>query len=303
MGTHALSPLETLAVACRAADVDPGDATLLSHSTNVVYHLPSNGAVARITTGPHASERVRRTHAVTNWLVDQGFPATAPLPGAPVVTLADDACVSFWVYYPQPTAPADQPDSSHLGRLLHQLHQLDTPPAQLPEWIPLESLADTIADHDLSRILTREDRVWITDRITTIRGKLAVTDWPLGTGLIHGDAWAGNLLWDQTSSSRDVVLGDWDWVSIGPREVDLIPTWHATVRYNRPPTWHAQFAAAYGYDLATWSGYDLLLQMRDLVQLTGPIRRAPHSPTALGRLRQRLGDLRRGDRDGEWTSR
>ncbi len=297
----AADPAEVaLAAACQERGLDPAGAALLSHSSNAVYHLPRVAAVARITTGPGACERVARTQSVTRWLVDQGFAATEPLRGTPMVDLDDHTCVSFWVYYPQDLRRQEQPDSSHMGRLLRELHQTEPPHIELPAWTPLESLAATVGDPDRSQAITPADRSWLSDRVAQVREQLLSVDWPLGTGLIHGDAWAGNLLWDTTSDA--VVLGDWDWVSTGPREVDLIPTWHATIRYGRPPSWPQRFTEEYGFDLATWPGYDVMLQMRDLVQLTGPLRRAPHSPAALAALHQRLGDLRRGDRHSTWAA-
>lgn len=43
-----------------------------------------------------------------------------------------------------------------------------------------------------------------------MRAAIAVLDWPLGTGLIHGDAWAGNLLSCPGRPPAGAVLGDWD---------------------------------------------------------------------------------------------
>ena len=125
---------------------------------------------------------------------------------------------------------------------------------------------------------------------------------PLGTGLIHGDAWAGNLLSSPGTPPVGAVLGDWDWVSAGPREIDLIPTWHAAARYGKPASWVSDFTSQYGYDLARWEGYPIMLAMRDLVQLTGPIRRARDSDPHRQALRQRLDSLRCGDATSVWTA-
>jgi aminoglycoside phosphotransferase (APT) family kinase protein len=102
-----------------------------------------------------------------------------------------------------------------------------------------------------------------------VRRELAELDWPLGEGLIHGDAWAGNLLWDTATTPPRAVVCDWDRVSWGPREIDLIPTWHAAVRYGRDEAWIQDFIKHYGYDLRDWAGYPTLLAMRDLAQLPG----------------------------------
>lgn len=302
--SHAVS--HAVSHAGRQRGLSTTGAALLSHSSNAVFLLPEVPAVARVSTGAGAAARIARTQIVTGWLADRGFGATAPLPGADQVDIDEHTTVSFWVYYPQDHADTGPPlDAGGLGRLLRGLHDLgDTtvdPPFDLPTWTPLESLAATVNDPAQSAALNDAERIWLLHRIHQIRSELAALDWPLGHGLIHGDAWAGNLLHDPAAGR--VLLGDWDWVSHGPHEVDLIPTWHATVRYGRPPTWARAFVDRYGYDLATSPRYDVLLQMRDLVQLTGPIRRAPHSPAAANRLAQRLGDLRRGDRVATWQAR
>jgi aminoglycoside phosphotransferase (APT) family kinase protein len=243
---------------------------------------------------------VARSQAVVRWLVrEQGFPATEPLADTSPVTV-DGAVVSFWAYYPQP-GPASSPQTSaHLAVLLRLLH--DTPPAPvvLPPWIPLTSLQSTAEDTTLSTALTGDERTWILHRISEVREQMAGMEWPLGTGLIHGDAWAGNLLSSSGSSPAGVVLGDWDGVSLGPREVDLIPTWHAAARYGKPPSWTSDFTRKYGYDLAGWDGFPVLMAMRDLVQLNGPIRRAPDSEPHRQVLRQRLDDLRAGRTTTTW---
>ena len=222
-------------------------------------------------------EQVARSQAITRWLAQEHhFPATQPLDDTSPVTV-DTAVVSFWTYYPQPEN-APPLTSAHLAILLRLLHQSETPPVALPTWVPLASLHATVTDPALSAVLTDDERAWIMGRITEVRDKIASLDWPLGTGLIHGDAWAGNLLSSPGAAPVGAVLGDWDWVSTGPREIDLIPTWHAAARYGKPTSWVSDFTARYGYDLARWEGYPVLMAMRDLVQLTGRSA-APATPT------------------------
>ncbi|MEV0675415.1 phosphotransferase [Actinosynnema sp. NPDC050436] len=120
----------------------------------------------------------------------------------------------------------------------------------------------------------------------------------MGRGLIHGDAWAGNLLAGPTPHA--VLLGDWDSVSAGPREIDLVPSWHAARRYRDSPTWAGRFAARYGYDLSTSPAFELLMELRDFVQISGPLRHAAHSPRHAAALRQRLDGTRTRD-TGRWS--
>jgi hypothetical protein len=262
--------------ASAAVGLDTAGARLIHNYSNVIYLLPVNDAVARITFGHDAAEQVTRSQAITSWLRHQHqFPATQPLDNTSPVTV-NSAVVSFWAYYPEPEN-APPLTSGQLAALLRLLHQAETPPLTLPAWLPLSSLHATISDPTLSAALTGDERTWIRNQITEVRDKIGGLDWPLGTGLIHGDAWAGNLLSSPGAPPVGAVLGDWDWVSAGPREIDLIPTWHAAARYGKPASWVSNFTSQYGYDLAQWEGYPVVLAMRDLVQLTGPIRRARDS--------------------------
>lgn len=299
--THQPDHWLALRQASAAVGLDAAGARLIHHYSNAIYLLPAQNIVARITYGHDAAERVARSQAIVRWLTrQQRFPATEPLDDVGPVTV-NGAAVSFWVFYPQPDK-APPLTSGHLAVLLRLLHRAGTPPVSLPSWVPLESLHATLEDRARSAALTDEERAWGMSRITEVRDEIAGLDWPLGTGLIHGDAWAGNLLSCPGTRPAEVVLGDWDWVCFGPREVDLIPTWHAAARYGKPESWVTEFARAYGYDLGRWDGYRVLMVMRDLVQLTGPIRRASDSEPHRLALRQRLDDLRAGDITSAWKA-
>jgi hypothetical protein len=67
-------------------------------------------------------------------------------------------------------------------------------------------------------------------------------------------------------------------------------------------SWISDFISQYGYDLGQWDGYPVLMAMRDLVQLTGPIRRARDSDRHRRALRQRLDSLRCGDTTSIWRA-
>lgn len=295
-------PEKAVHAACAARGLDVTGMQLLHHYSNAVVLLPGEGGVARVATGRHDVAQIKRSQDVTRWLVDQhSFPATRPLPGVDLVQLDATTTVSFWVYYPQPSPP--QPlNSAHLGHLLAGLHAVPTPPGDLPPWVPLASLDHALGDDTASVALDDADRHWLQRRIDEVRDELATLDWALGHGLIHGDAWVGNLLCAPTATHGGAVLGDWDRVAHGPREVDLIPTWHAARRYGKGPAWTRDFIHRYGHDLAGWSGFRALLAMRDLVQISGPLRRAPHSPPHARVLRQRITGLRSGDSTTVWTA-
>ncbi|WP_112273527.1 phosphotransferase enzyme family protein [Lentzea terrae] len=286
-----------LRAACSRAGLDDADARLIHHYANVVCLLPAERVVARIARDGQVG-RVQTALHLARWLTDvHGYPATAPLPSLEPVVVDDSTVVTFWAYYPQPPGVVS-PDSAHLGRLVRRLHQLPTPPVNLPlpVWQPLRSLEALVTGPNGSAALSRGDQRWLLNRIDEVRRDLAALDWPLGFTTIHGDAWAGNLLWDTAATDVPVRLGDWDTACHGPREVDLIPSWHAAVRYGRGPQWAEAFALAYGYDLSAWDdGFPILFAMRDLVQLAGPLRRAADESTFAAAVQQRLDGIKAGD--------
>lgn len=286
---------DALRIACRRAGLDPAGARLIHHYANAVFLLPRPRVVARLGSG---ETRARTSVAVTRALAAAGFPATAPLELAQPIRVAPHTVVTFWRYYPQPPRPAFT--AAQLARLLHQLHQLPDLGIDLPTWTPLRSLESALRDEQADQLISAADRDWLLRRVTSLRAELATLHYPLGCGLIHGDAWAGNLLAD--GPRHDVVLGDWDSVCHGPREVDLVPTWHATIRYGRPRSWAREFAETYGHDLARWDGFDQLCRMRDLVQLTGPLRRGHTDPAIATALRQRLTSIKAGDTSSAWRT-
>jgi Ser/Thr protein kinase RdoA (MazF antagonist) len=186
---------------------------------------------------------------------------------------------------------------THLAAFLRQLHQLTTPPAdlpvELPTYQPLQSFTAVLA---AARGLPDDDLDFLAD--TRQRLLTAYTDlaFVLPPGLIHADAWTGNLLWDGDRT----VLADWDAVSHGPREQDLAIT-HQTARIGVPRSERQAFADRYGFDVTTWDGYPVLRDIHQLHTLTSFIRLAPTDPAARAELRHRITCLRNGDQSTRWT--
>ena len=95
---------------------------------------------------------------------------------------------------------------------------------------------------------------------------------PLGYGVIHGDANVGNGARRRAGSA---VLIDLDSFSIGPREWDLIQTalfadrlgWHTAEEYRT-------FVDVYGYDITRWESYSILADMREVVMTAWMSRKA-----------------------------
>jgi len=287
---HEIAP-RALADAARRANLDDAHAELIRLFSTAVYHLPAADAVARIAlvTAPQSVTSLATSVQVTRWLTASGFPAVEALPVEQPV-LSHGCAVTFWRYLPQ-HGPA--PGPADLGHLLRRLHSLGPPPSPLPAYRPLSSVRQAI---EASQVISDEERAWLTSTCQQLLRAYDQLDFVLTPGMIHGDAWWGNLLRD----GDRVVLADWDAVSTGPREIDLIPTLQAP-RFGLPEYERDAFIAAYGHDIRDWPGYPVLLQIRALSTTSALLRDAHRDPATRDQLQVRLRSLRTGD-TRQWTT-
>ncbi|WP_433229264.1 phosphotransferase [Actinomadura formosensis] len=279
--------------ACNRAGLDPTGAELLRLRSNAVFKIRAP-IIARIATAPTAAERLPTVLAVTRWLADRGFPTVRPADGIIGQPMnVDGATVTFWHYVPTAPAPATTTD---LGRLLRALHTGPTPPFQLRKLTdPLASIRTTV-QHQLG-VLNDDDRAWLTDRIADLTNAWLALPFREPPALLHGDAWIDNLLRHEDGR---VILGDWDSVALGPREWDLIHSYHGERRFGLSPTDVNDFATAYGDDLREWDGYETLMQIRDIYAIGIHIRNAPGDPFSRRELAHRFSCLRVDDTRTRW---
>ena len=280
-----------LAYAARHCGLDDAGARLIRMFGTAVYHLPAAGAVARIAmvTSPQSAERLATSVRVTRWLATAGFPAVKPL-ACDQPVLSHGCAVTLWHHLPQ---RGPEPSTADLGRLLRRLHSLGPPPFALPDFRPLGSVRRAI---HASQAIGDDERTWLSDHCQHLLRAYDQLAFELPAGMIHGDAWWGNLLRD----GKRVVLADWDAVSTGPREVDLVPTLQAA-RFGLPSADRDAFIAAYGHDVRNWPGYPVLRGIRELATLTALLRDAPADPAAKDELQVRIRSLRTGD-SCRWTT-
>ncbi|MFD7552199.1 phosphotransferase enzyme family protein [Streptomyces sp. NPDC059816] len=290
MTTMRTSPHTAVHDARRQLGLPTGEVIPLRNHATDVYLLPDQHIVARVRPLARADETIQ-TWALLRWLHDHGFPAAQPV-GEPVQEPESGYIVTFWVHYPQPPAP---PPASALGALLRELHALPDPPVKLPDYQPLVNLTDTLAR---STTLTESRRRWLAAAAEeTVHAYRSLGPSPLGHGLIHGDAYPGNTLWDDGL----VRLGDWDEAATGPRELDLANTIQGAHRFGRSEQEINAFTRAYSHDPRTWPGLQILIGMRDLHTLGSFIRRADRGDTqAALELDHRLHTLQTGRRTVRW---
>lgn len=288
-----ISPQDALADACAQAGLDASGASVLYDRSNTVYKLAGQLVVVRLRYAPGSSawrDRLAISVQVTGWLHARGFPAVRPLDIAQPVQV-HGYLVTFWHFVPASGQPWEDVDS--LGRLLRRLHGLGDPPAELPQARPMSSLRE---DAERCAWLTDEQRSWVLGRAEALTRQYDETTWALGCGMIHGDAYADNVI----HTSDGAVLADWDSVSYGPREQDIVP---ASIRHRfaRPLSeWH-QFCAAYGVDPDHLPGLDVLRQMRELRTLV-PYIRSTGKPEVQAEVTRRIADLMSGTQPEPWQA-
>lgn len=277
-----------LAIACDAAGIAPGNPVLLRKHGSSVYLLPERGVIARLT-----RERTRAATVMTvvRWLVENDVPVTAPAVDHPIHV--DDMVATFWIYYPQ--LGRTRPGANELGAILRELHSLQDGPTTPPEYRPLTSFREALA---ASQRIPAAERSWLAARADQLSAEYDQIDSHLGAGLIHGDAYPGNTLWGPDRA----LLGDWDEVAHGPRELDLINTYQG-VRFGRTAAEMDAFSTAYGWDARTWSGFDVLREIRDLHTLSAFMRLANSGDLPAAReLQHRIASLKAGDDQARWNA-
>jgi Ser/Thr protein kinase RdoA (MazF antagonist) len=281
-----------LRAACVLAGLDYSGARLLHVRGNAVYQIPNDNVIVRLRAIPKQPGTIREqltaSLKATSWLCRHGYPAIEPLELDQPIAV-DGHLATFWRYVA--LTSADARDLTSLGRLIRWLHDLDQPDIVLPTANPLGSFRADVNDNDA---ITQADQQWLLARADDLQEEYERTHWALGTGMIHGDAHAGNLL----HTPDGILLGDWDSVSYGPREQDLVPTsmWY---RYGRPPAEWTIFTAAYGIAARDVPTIPLLQNLRELQALAAYARNASDDAYRT-ELTRRITSLKTGDPALPW---
>jgi hypothetical protein len=281
--------------ACRRTGHDSSGAELLRLRSNAVFKL-REPIVVRITASASAPARLPIVLEMTRWLASQGFPTVRPANTVDQPLFFGDTTITFWEYVPTGDPPARTTD---LGVLLRRLHALPEPPLKLGAFDdPLKSIRYDV--HNRPGILDQTEQAWLIDRISELDQEWESLPFESRPRILHGDAWIDNLL---RHPDGHTILCDWDAVSQGPREWDLIHSYHGERRFGLTSPDVEDFARAYAYDLRDWAGYKTLMEIRDLYAIGIHIRNAPGDPFSYRELRHRLDSLKDLDTTRQWHLR
>lgn len=276
---------DALDKACRWAGLDPSGAVMLRLGENVLYRLASAPVVVRIARGPEYRMDACKEISVASWLASQGIAGATVFELGCVQPLdVDGFPVTFWSLLAGRSG--DGEDSGALGKVLHTLHGLNRPSFDLPDVQPFARMAARLA----SAPIPRADSDLLRERVVQLEDELALLRFQLPSVAVHGDAHVGNLMIVDGAP----VLIDFEAFAWGPAEWDLAKI-AAECSVGMVDRRHYDtFAAAYGHDITTWSGWPVLREIQRVKMVSWLAQNIEHSPRIHDEYAKRIETIRTG---------
>jgi aminoglycoside phosphotransferase (APT) family kinase protein len=280
-----------LTTAGQRAGIASSRAEIIRLGSNAVFRLSAD-TIARVAPSLGDAATAAKQIAVSRWLVSVDYPVVRAIDVDQPIE-ADGRVVTFWESIAPDTAyaPIDQ-----VAELIRRLHHLSPPPGlDLPTLRPFGRADDPTPRFDG---LDPADVEFLRHRYRLAREAFDAMTFPLGTGVIHGDANVGNVLLDEQGQA---VLIDLDSFSFGTREWDLIQTalfadrfgWHTAEEYRT-------FVEVYGYDITKWDGYEQLADMREVAMTAWLSKKAASDEKAAAEAHKRITAMRTGGSRRDW---
>ena len=268
---------------------------MLRLGENAIYRLAHDSVVVRIARSAARMSTARRELCVAQWLERNAIPTVKVYEVENQPLLIEGYPVTFWRVVSGPNG-GPEPTRSDLARLLLAFHGADDCPCDLPEMDP-SSWAKVQERISHATGIDDEAREFLSTHNAELAKKVRDLKYALPRGPIHADAHTGNLLVDNDV----IVLSDFEVVSIGPREWDLLPTAVAVDRFGLPEQQYQDFANIYGFDVREWSGYRTLREVRELGMTTWLMQNVNEDPAIAAEFEVRLSSLRESDFGRRWS--
>jgi aminoglycoside phosphotransferase (APT) family kinase protein len=239
--------------AAMSAGLASDPAELIRVGTNAVLRLPC-GVVARVARDMSSMDSIGREVVIARALTAAGIPSAEPLQLDQPIAVQGHP-ITFWAEIKQ---GRHEPTVADLGRILCQIHRAELDLA-VPEFDPWGHTPDRIEQVPISE----RERTILRAALRRLQDSYARVAFDLQPGLIHGDAWVGNLIADIDGT---VAILDFDSVATGAREWDLVPTaLYVTSLGWLSRTEYQSFVDAYGgFDVTSMPGYATLAGIREL---------------------------------------
>jgi Ser/Thr protein kinase RdoA (MazF antagonist) len=277
--------LRLVVAGCALAGRPAAGAEPLRAGEDALVRLP-DGVLARVAP-PGGTDRARHEIAVSRWLAGVGVPAVRPAAGTVLVEV-DGRAVTFWEALP----PHRRARGELAARALRRLHAVPVPRTpELPALDPFRRIEPRLRRSPLP---TPSQRGELLDRLDRLRAAYAELAPGLPRGVVHGDAWAGNVV---ETEDGEVLLLDLVRVGIGPPEWDLVATALDRSTFGiMNASGYRGFVAAYGHDVMAWPGFGVLRDVRELRVVAYALHAAEVDPGLAGQASLRVRDLLAGVR-------
>jgi Ser/Thr protein kinase RdoA (MazF antagonist) len=264
-----------------------------------VVALPAAGAVLRIAGSAGVRSRVPAVVAVARWLEDLRLPAVRLLPGVPQPLEIEGHLVTVWrAVEPASGTGGGEATVEDLAGVLRALHAVGAaPPSAVAPWDVTRGLRSRLTE---AAGVPGDDIEFLARELAAVEAgltALAHVEPLLPAGLLHGDAFVGNLV----PSPSGPVLCDFDGVASGPREWDLVPVAVGALRFDYGEDLHRRFVQAYGVDVTAWAGFPALRRLRELQLVTSVLPALEANPALRPQWRLRLDSLRDGAAGVRWS--
>lgn len=280
------------AAMCELAGLRGSDLELLRFGSNAVFGI-DEAHVLRVMRPTTSEADVRREIDLVREFVRLDIPAVrlADIPEQPLRAL--NCLGTVWERL---EAPDHSDLHSQLGQLVRLFHHR-TPELRVPlePWRQLASSDRRLTerrDH-----YAPDDVAMLTRWSKRIANELHQVKPALPAGVIHGQAEIGNVLF----RAGHPVLIDFEQVSTGPREWDLVHTAVVVTRFGRPEQCYRDFADAYGFDVRRWDGYETHRRLWELCATTWLMQHDHGGHKVAREIEVRLGTWRDDNPATQWS--
>lgn len=276
--------------ACKAIGLPAEGAELVRLGENAIFRLSGKPLVVRVARSAERLPIVHRELCVARWLDGAGVAVARPYDGVEQPVVVDSHPVSVWHLIDD---GPHRPGLADLALLLRQVHDLDNGPCQLPNLDPLG-----VSDQRIRAVVGLEDsdRSFLIEWCRELRDRFDRLHFALPPGFVHGDAHTGNLMGEPGRA----VLIDFEGAAIGPREWDLVAIALSRSRFGLTEDVYRRFVDAYGFDVASWEGFGVLRDMRELYMTAWLMQNLSQGPAVAAEVALRIESMRVGDTSREW---
>ncbi len=230
------------------------------------YRIPKYNWVVRLARGSSVEtfNQCKKELKVAKFLNDKGFDTVSPIISdieQPIKL--NNTTATIWNFLDH--HPLSPPIETRLGGLLRNFHQLMLSYKEvLQGFLPIEQSESRLEVMINSNRKDYNDIDFLLRQCDALKNKFKSFRSKFGIQPIHGDFHNGNIL----QVSERYYLHDYQDVSLGPKEWDLIGPLIAYKRFHLDKRSLDNFYHGYGYDLRTHTEHNTIYDIREIYIVT-----------------------------------